>query len=87
MAENDDAVHFDEAASIDGCSDVCPPGASDSQDTACKEAEDVEEYFCGICNWHPKWLQVFRSAYFFTFMLCLNCFVEGAIVSGETQML
>lgn len=41
-----------------------------------------EEYFCGIRRWHPSCLQVFRNAKFFTFLLCLYCFIEGAIVSG-----
>eukprot|EP00731_Ephydatia_muelleri_P010124 Em0005g710a len=41
-----------------------------------------EEYFCGIRGWHPRCLQVFRNAKFFTFLLCLYCFIEGAVVSG-----
>lgn len=44
--------------------------------------EKLVEYFCGIGKCRPKFLQVFRSAKFFTFLLCCNCFVEGALVSG-----
>ncbi len=42
-----------------------------------------EEYYCGVGKCRPKWLQVFVNARFFTFLLCLNCFIEGALVSGE----
>lgn len=50
-----------------------------------KEEEDVApKYYFGIKCWHPKWMQVaFANAKFFTFMLCLNGFVEGALVSGK----
>jgi len=40
------------------------------------------EYYCGLGRCTPKWLQVFVDARFFTFLLCLNCFIEGALVSG-----
>ncbi len=42
-----------------------------------------EQYYCGVGKCRPKWLQVFLDARFFTFLLCLNCFIEGALVSGE----
>ena len=42
-----------------------------------------KEYYCGVGRCHPKWMQVFRDAKFFTFLLSLNCFVEGALVSGQ----
>lgn len=42
-----------------------------------------KEYYCGVGRCHPKWMQVFRDAKFFTFLLSLNCFVEGALVSGR----
>ena len=41
------------------------------------------EYYCGVGRCHPKWMQVFRDAKFFTFLLSLNCFIEGALVSGQ----
>ena len=49
---------------------------------------DGKEYFCGFgfCGFgkcRPKWLQVFRNANFFTFLMCLNATIEGAIVSGK----
>ena len=45
--------------------------------------EKPVEYFCGIGKWNPKCLQVFRDAKFFTFLLCCNCFIEGALASGR----
>lgn len=47
------------------------------------ESTDAKEYYCGVGGCRPKWLQVFRNAYFFTVILCLNCAIEGAIVSGK----
>ncbi len=41
------------------------------------------EYFCGIGKCRPQWIQVFRSTKFFTFILCLNSVIEGALVSGK----
>ena len=40
------------------------------------------EYFCGIGKFRPKWMQVFRNAKFFTFILCLYSCIEGGLVSG-----
>lgn len=42
----------------------------------------IKEYFCGVGKCRPKWMQVFRDSKFFTFILCLNCCIEGALVSG-----
>ncbi len=42
----------------------------------------AKEYFCGIRGWRPRWLQVFRNKFFFTFLLCCNCFIEGALATG-----
>ncbi len=42
----------------------------------------VKEYFCGIWRCRPKWLQIFRSSKFFTFIMCLYSIIEGAIVTG-----
>ena len=42
------------------------------------------DYFCGLGRCRPKWLQVLVDARFFTFLLCLNCFIEGALVSGKS---
>jgi len=47
----------------------------------------AKEYYCGVGKLHPRWLQVFRDAKFFTFLLCLDCFIEGALVSGECRFL
>ena len=41
------------------------------------------EYFCGIGSFRPKCLQIFRSANFFTFLLCCFTFIEGALATGE----
>ena len=43
----------------------------------------AKEYYCGVGKIHPRWLQIFRDAKFFTFLLCVDCFIEGALVSGE----
>lgn len=68
-------------------------GSESSQVVLCGEPEDIgppmaesnhiKEYYCGFGKCKPKWLQVFRNAKFFTFLMCLNSLVEGAIVSGE----
>ena len=42
------------------------------------------QYYFGIRCWHPQWMQVaFANAKFFTFILCINGLVEGALVSGK----
>ena len=41
------------------------------------------EYYCGVGRCRPSWMQRLRDARFFTFLLCLNTFIEGALVSGE----
>lgn len=46
-------------------------------------SDAVKEYYCGFGRCRPKWLQVFRNSTFFTVILCLNCAIEGAIVSGK----
>ena len=55
--------------------------SSSSKRASLREGE--EQYYCGLGKCRPKWMQVFRDARFFTFLLCLNCFIEGALVSGE----
>lgn len=40
-------------------------------------------YHCGIGPCRPKQLQRFASTKFFTFMLCINALIEGALVSGK----
>lgn len=47
-----------------------------------EKEEAPKEYFCGIGKFRPKFLQVFKDAKFFTFLLCCNCFIEGALASG-----
>lgn len=65
-------------------------------DTDLPVAEEMEEsshinggkeYYCGFGKCRPKWLQVFRNAKFFTFLMCLNSTIEGAIVSGTVVFL
>ena len=42
-----------------------------------------EEYYFGIWKFRPKWLQkIFRNSYFFTFLMCCNVTIEGALASG-----
>lgn len=45
--------------------------------------EETERFYCGCRSCRPKFLQVFANAKFFTFMLCVYAFIQGAIVSGE----
>ena len=48
--------------------------------------EDQQQYYFGIRNWHPQWMQrAFANAKFFTFILCVNGLVEGALASGESS--
>lgn len=48
-----------------------------------EEDQETVEYFCGIGKCRPKFLQIFRSAYFFTFLICCNVFIEGGLAVGE----
>ena len=41
------------------------------------------EYFCGIGPFKPKCLQVFRKPKFFTFLVCCNGAVIGALNTGR----
>ena len=52
------------------------------QGLAAMAGASEQEYFCGAGKCRPKWMQVFRDSKFFTFILCLNCEIEGALVSG-----
>lgn len=49
------------------------------------ESADVKPYYCGVGPCHPKKLQWFASAKFFTFILSLNGLIEGALVSGRLE--
>ena len=54
--------------------------------TEVRPREPLEkEYFCGIRRWHPASFQIFRTAKFFTFILCLYCIIEGALISGKLE--
>ena len=46
------------------------------------DTSKAEEYYCGIWKCRPRWIQVFRKGKFFTFILCLYCCIQGALVSG-----
>lgn len=41
------------------------------------------KYYCGFGRCRPQCMQRFMDARVFTLLLCLNCFIEGALVSGE----
>ncbi len=47
----------------------------------------VKEYYCGFGKSRPKWMQMFRNSKFFTFILCLNALIEGALVSGKLNII
>lgn len=57
-------------------------GAEDDSNHADGRAK---EYFCGLGKCRPKWLQIFGNSKFFTFLMCLNATIEGALVSGMTK--
>ena len=58
---------------------------SNSEVSSCENSlsHHVKPYHCGVGTCHPKALQWFASAKFFTFMLCVNALIEGALVSGK----
>ena len=59
-------------------------GEGRKEDAGEQGGDDKEYmYYFGFRKWHPKWLQKFANAKFFTFILCINSLVEGALVSGE----
>lgn len=65
--------------------DQPPPYEEDGvEDTA---EENPVEYFCGFGKCRPKFLQIFRDAKFFTFLLCCSCFIEGTIATGDSLIL
>lgn len=54
----------------------------DNINTDASAGDGIKEYFCGFGKCRPKWMQFFRNSKFFAFILCLNCTIEGALVSG-----
>ena len=54
-------------------------GSGKGRDSAEQQAV---EYYCGVGRCRPSWMQRLRDARFFTFLLCCNTFIEGALVSG-----
>ena len=74
-----------DASGQDGVGSAAEAERKDGLD--CKKSELDERsrdemYRVGFWRFHPDWLQVFRNAKFFTFLLCLFSVVEGSIVSG-----
>ena len=60
-----------------------PVRSGEDQDDGVEEVLKLVEYFCGLGKCRPKWLQVFRSVYFFTFLICCDILIEGAVATGE----
>lgn len=60
-----------------------PSSGSAGSHSKREDSEQPVEYYCGVGRCRPKWMQRLRDARFFTFLLCCNCFIEGALVSGE----
>lgn len=58
----------------------------DKVDAKKEDEEPPVEYFCGIGKFRPKFLQIFRDAKFFTFLLCCNCFIEGTLNTGSVAI-
>ena len=48
----------------------------------------VVEYYFGVGKlFRPKWLQVFRSPYFFSFIFCCDILFGGAVSTGELKVI
>ena len=62
---------------------ACIQFTESAQELVVEDKKDQKHYYFGIRCWHPKWLQILANAKFFTFLLCINGLVEGALVSGE----
>jgi len=62
-----------------------PVKSGEDQDDGVAEVLKLVEYYCGLGKCRPKWLQVFRSAYFFTFLICCDILIEGAVATGKTK--
>lgn len=60
-----------------------PSSSSTGSRSKREDSEQPVEYYCGVGRCRPSWMQRLRDARFFTFLLCCNCFIEGALVSGE----
>ena len=62
-----------------------PSGSSTGSCSNTKDSGHAQqvEYYCGVGRCRPSWMQRLRDARFFTFLLCLNCFVQGSLVSGK----
>ena len=58
------------------------PESTEAMDEENDHSNEAKEYFCGFAKWRPKSLQVFRNSKFFTFLMCINGTIEGALVSG-----
>ena len=58
------------------------PESTEAPDEENDHSNGAKEYFCGFGKWRPKSLQVFRNSKFFTFLMCINSTIEGALVSG-----
>lgn len=58
-------------------------GAGEQFATAENEGNKPVEYYCGIGQCRPKFLQCLRNTKFLTFLLCCDCLLEGALVSGK----
>jgi len=52
-----------------------------------EESAPVVEYYCGVGKFRPNWLQVFRSPYFFSFILCCDILFSGALSTGELKII
>ena len=59
------------------------PTLKEEDEVGGDDEEKRVEYFCGFGRFRPKCLQVFRSAYFFTFLICCDIFVEGTLATGK----
>lgn len=57
-----------------------------SQQTGEVPAELLKTYYCGCGPFHPKFLQLFASKKFFTFLMFVYALIQGCIVTGFSSV-
>ena len=66
--------------------DQIDPTLNEDPQESVNDREQRVEYFCGFGRCRPKCLQVFRSVYCFTFLICCDIFIEGALATGKSGL-
>ncbi len=58
-------------------------GFSEDAGADYQDKAESNEYYCGVWKFRPKCLQIFRNPYFFSFLLCCDIFIGGALATGR----